>query len=151
MSRTGLGGGTIGQQCSVAPHVIIIVIPVVGDAKGIETAGVVVLINHLGVEHLRVAGVDLQDAALRTVGSPDDDTVAFVVGQAYADLRCPRLAILSAQLPRRLVVVVLHPAVVLRRNNGQDSVGQLELQRPSGVDPAILQGVAIKNLRGTVI
>ena len=122
---TGLGGGTVDQQRAVSPYVVQIVVPVESDAERVEAAGVVILIDHLGVEHFRVVRVDLKDATLGSVGSPDDNAVAIVVGQAHADFRRPRFTICGAHLPRRLAVVMLNPAVVLRRIDGQNSVVQI--------------------------
>ena len=77
-----------------------------------KRVGVVTFIQDLLTEVLRVVGVDLQNATLLAIGTPDNQTVAIIASKAHTNLCGPRTAGGSTLLPNRVVVVVLQPAVV---------------------------------------
>jgi hypothetical protein len=147
--RTGaglLGDPVRREQHAVAPHVVQPVLRLEGQPEGMERVRVVVLIQHRAGQRLCVPGVDLQDVALHPVGAPDDKAIVLVGGQADGNFRRPRAAVGHALLPHRLVVVVLQPSVVGRRDHRHKPVVQLEVRRATGVDPAVHEGFTVVNI-----
>ena len=100
------------QQLAVPPEVVAATARLVRHSKGVKRVGVVTFIQDLLTEVLRVVGVDLQNATLLAIGTPDNQTVAIIASKAHTNLCGPRTAGGSTLLPNRVVVVVLQPAVV---------------------------------------
>ena len=138
------------QQLTVPPQVVIATSGLERHPEGVERIGVVVLIQGYLAVVSGVSGVDLHDATLLAIRTPDDDAIPVVVGQAHPNLRRPRAAGSHALLPDRVVVVMLQPAVVFQRIDCQEPIIQLKFERAACIDPVAQQDFPIINiLRGS--